>query len=154
MIEVVVVCGIIALLAAIIVPSLLRSRTTTNEAAAIGNLRALGVSIHVFQTQNNRFPSDWQADMYAGADPDFGPPSFDVSMAGSEVQGYLFTYAGQPAGCTNNCTGYTLMANPESLATLGTRAFFLDQDGRIRHCTGAGPADATDALITDPPLAC
>ncbi len=154
LIELVVVFGIIALLAAIMVPSLLRSRTTTNEAAAIGNLRALGVSIHVFQTTNNRFPSDWQADMYTNAEPDFGPPSFDLSMAGSDVQGYLFTYAGQPGGCAADCTGYTLVANPTSLGTLGTRAFFIDQTGKIRHCTGGGPADATDLLITDPPVAC
>lgn len=154
MIELVVTAGIIGLLAAIAVQSILRARSTTNEATAIGNLHALASVLHMYHAVNNVFPSNWQAAMFDDADPDYGSPSFNVPMTNSLVQAYLYTYAPQPGGCSTDCAGYILTANPQSLGSLGTRAFFVDETGRVRHCTGAGPADATGALVTDPPAAC
>lgn len=155
LIELIVAIGIVALLTAVLVPNLMRTRTTTNEAAAMGNLRAIGISLQVFYAQNNGYPPLWQADMFADANPDFGPPIFDVPMMDSFVQGYGYTYAAQPPGCADEtCVGCTVTANPERVGNLGTRAFFVNHTGKIRHCAGAGPADASDPLVTDPPVAC
>ncbi len=154
LVELVVALGIVGLLVAVAIQSILRARSTTNEATAIGNLHALASMLHTHHSINNVFPSNWQADMYDNVDPDYGPPSFNMSMTNSLFQGYLYTYTAQPSGCATGCTGYFVTANPQSLGSLGTRAFFLDNTGRVRHCTGSGPAEATDALVTDPPADC
>ena len=41
LVEIMIVVAIIALLAAIAIPNVLRGRTTANESAAIGNMRAI-----------------------------------------------------------------------------------------------------------------
>jgi hypothetical protein len=92
--------------------------------------------------------------MYTNANPDFGPPSFNVAMTGQQIQGYTYTYAaGAVAGQT-----YTLLAVPANIGTTGTRTFFASQDGLVRHCQSPpagtvanGPNWATiDAPPTNP----
>jgi len=155
LVELVVVVGIIALLATVTIQNILRSRTTANEATAIGNLRELRSSLEMYRAQNNSFPADWQTDMYTDADPDFGPAMFNVPMTGQTVQGYNYTYTPLPAGCTPpSCTDYNFTAVPLNPGTTGTRAFFVNATGTVRHCTGSGPADASDATIDQPPNPC
>jgi len=157
LIEVMIVVAIIALLAAIAVPNVLRGRTSANESAAVGNLRALASSLEMYRSVNNSYPDAWQADLYTAADPDFGPPSYnlDIQGAAQTVQGYAFRFTPLPAGCAEpNCLQYTITANPQTLGRTGTRAFFLDEAGTPRHCTGAGPADVLDRTIDQGPLAC
>jgi len=167
LVEIMIVVAIIALLAAIAIPNVLRGRTSANEASAIGNLRALVSSLEMVRSVNQAYPAleTWQATMY-GADclaatapvPDFGPPSFCTAdlnggagapPAGSQVQGYSYNYTGAaaPAGT------YTITANPVTLNTTGTRSFFVDESGVIRHCTGTG-ATVTDPSIDQAPIAC
>ena len=156
MIELAVVVGIIALLASLTIQNILRARSTSNEGAAVGNLHGLMQSLQMYQAQHNGFPSDWQADMFTSANPPYASPAFNVPMTDSVVQGYLYTYeyVPGPAICPSACSAYILRANPQTEGWLGTRAFYADQTGRIRHCTGAGPGHATDALITEAPTAC
>ena len=52
LIELMIVVAIIAIIAAIAIPGLLRSRLGTNEASAIGSLRSLATSQAQFQNQN------------------------------------------------------------------------------------------------------
>ena len=167
LVEIMIVVAIIALLAAIAIPNVLRGRTTANEAAAIGNLRALLSSLEMARSVNQAYPAleTWQATMY-GADclaatapvPDFGPPSFctaDLNAGagappvGSQIQGYSYNYTGAAAPAQT----YTINANPVNLGQTGTRSFFVDQSGVIRHCTGAG-ADVNDVSIDAIPVAC
>ena len=164
LVEIMIVVAIIALLAAIAIPNVLRGRTTANESAAIGNLRSLVSSLEMFRSVNNVYPptNTWLAQMYgancnAGTapDPDFGPPSFCVDLgAGAVVQGFTYTYAGAAAPAAT----YTLLTTPQNIGTTGTRTFFTNQSGLIRHCqsppAGAvanGPTWATiDAAPTNP----
>ena len=147
LVEIMIVVAIIALLAAIALPNVLRGRTTANESASIGNLRALLSSLEMARSVNNVYPLDiaantWIQVMYVGADPDFGPPSFNNTMAGGAtaatglVQGYRYTYA---AGATAGQT-YTILALPSTLGTTGTRSFFVNESGLVRHCVGTGTA--------------
>ena len=141
LVEIMIVVAIIALLAAIAIPNVLRGRTTANESSAIGNMRALVSSLEMFRSVNAAYPTpvaNWQANMYpAGGVPAFGPPSFNNTMVGGNtaatglVQGYKYTYAG-PAGAT-----YTVQATPSVLNSTGTRSFFVDESAQIRHCTTA-----------------
>ena len=156
LVEIMIVVAIIALLAAIAIPNVLRGRTTANESAAIGNMRALVSSIEMFRSVNNLYPTTgvgWQPAMYeancaveAAPTPDFGPPSFCNTMAGGAtaatglVQGFLWTYTGNAAG-----TNYTLQATPSVVNNTGTRSFFADESGIVRHCTTV--AQGTQATV-------
>ena len=161
LVEIMIVVAIIALLAAIAIPNVLRGRTTANETAAVGNLRALVSSLEMARSVNNTYPltANWAANMYTTPDPDFGPPSFNHPMDGTAcpsgaasscTQGYRYTYT-SGAGTT-----YTLLATPDTLGTTGTRSFVATEAGLIRHCTGTGTAanmtDATPAPTIDAPV--
>ena len=158
LVEIMIVVAIIALLAAIAIPNVLRGRTSANESAAIGNLRALVSSLEMFRSVNNAYPltANWLANMYTTPDPDFGPPSFAHAMDGTAcppaaasacTQGFRYTYT-SAAG-----TVYTINTNPDVLGNTGTRSFFADESGVIRHCTGTG-ATVADPSIDAPPVAC
>lgn len=161
LVEIMIVVAIIALLAAVAIPNVLRGRTTSNESAAIQNLRALVSSLEMYRSVNNVYPATntWLAQMYgadcnAGTapDPDFGPPSFCLAMAASAVQGYNYTYTGAAAPAQT----YTLLAVPTTLGTTGSRSFLATQTGLIRHCTGTGTAGnmTADSTIDAAPGAC
>ena len=144
LIEIMIVVAIIALLAAIAIPNVLRGRTSANEAAAVGNLRALTSGNEMYRSVNNVYAqtANWQADMYpAGGVPAFGPQPFNIAMTGQTVQGYNYTFNGRPAGCTDaagNCTQYAILAAPQTLNQTGTRSFFVNETGTVRHCIGTG----------------
>ncbi len=163
LVEIMIVVAIIALLAAIAIPNVLRGRTSANESAAIGNIRALISSLEMFRSTNNAYPATaaWVTGMYTNANPAFGPPSFNHTMDGtvcpssatsSCVQGYDYTYA------SGGASTYTLLVLPDVLNTTGTRSFYADETGVIRHCTvppagtvANGPTWATiDAAPTNP----
>ena len=133
LVEIMIVVAIIALLAAIAIPNVLRGRATANEAAATGNIRALVSSLEMYRSSNNQYPTAWQADMYTNATPAYGPPSFNLNLATAQVvQGYNYIYV-QGATVQN----YTLDAWP-SATTNGTRAFYVDDTGVVRHCRCPG----------------
>ena len=166
LVEIMIVVAIIALLAAIAIPNVLRGRTTANETAAIGNTRALVSSLEMFRSVNNRYPTTaqtWQTGMYevdcaveTAPTPDFGPPSFCKLMdgtnaaAGGLTQGYLWTYANPDAAGGN----YTLRATPQTVNNTGTRSFFADESGIIRHCTTVtqGTQATAASLPVDQPV--
>ena len=143
LVEIMIVVAIIALLAAIAIPNVLRGRTTANETSSIGNLRALVSSLEMFRSVNSAYPQTgtWVAQMYPAApQPAYAPPSFNVPMAGgaaSTVQGYAYIYTGLPIGCTNalgNCTQYTVTSTAQALGGTGVRSFVADETGVERHC--------------------
>ena len=157
LVEIMIVVAIIALLAAIAIPNVLRGRTTANESAAIGNMRALISSLEMERSVNGVYPQPdgaaFMTAMYgdcAGAPPtpDFGPPSFCRALnggdPGSVVQGYKYTSAAPAAGTT-----YTLNATPQTVNNTGTRSFLANETGLIRHCTtGTQDKQATVASQT------
>ena len=156
LVEIMIVVAIIALLAAIAIPNVLRGRATANESAAIGNIRALVSSQEMYRSVNNTYPTvagGWQAAMFPAGAPAYAPPSFNNPMDGTaaaQVQGYIYTYAD---GVTPG-QQYTLTALPSAPNQTGTRAFFVDDTAVIRHCNGvAGGGAATVASLTiDQPL--
>ena len=166
LVEIMIVVAIIALLAAIAIPNVLRGRTTANESSSIGNLRALVSSLEMYRSVNNSYPDAWQADMYTTPNPDFGPPSFNNTMAGGltaatgMVQGYRYTYAaGAGVACVEPaCTVYDILAIPQTLNTTGTRSFYADESGLISHCTGSAAVanfrDLNEATIDTQATAC
>ncbi len=160
LIEVMLVVVIISILAAIAIPGVLRSRCEASESQAIGNLHTL---VNVLETYRANLPSypgsaiGWQAALYGvdcspgtAPDPDYGPSAFCVSMNNSSVHGYRYTYTPSAAA---NANGYTITADPVTFGVTGTRAFFVDESGVIRHCLGASGATAASAVVAHPPNA-
>jgi type II secretory pathway pseudopilin PulG len=143
-----IVVAIIALLAAIAIPNVLRGRATANESAATGNFRALVNALEMYRSTNNEYPDAWLTDLYTDAEPDYGPPAFSVNLDSAQtVQGYTYLYD-QTAAQT-----YVLDAYP-SATTNGTRAFFVDEDGTPRHCRcpAAGCSATVNAVATSSTL--
>lgn len=148
LVEIMIVVAIIALLAAIAIPNVLRGRATANESAAIGNVRALVNGLEMYRATNNEYPDDWQADLYTDAEPDYGPPSFDLDLGtGDDVQGYSYVYA------QGSATTYDLDVYPAGTSD-GTKAFHVDESGTVRHCRcpSDGCDDTINASETDPTL--
>jgi hypothetical protein len=132
----------------------------TSESQAIGNLHTLRNALETYRANLPSYPGSavgWQPAMYgadcdAGTvpDPDFGPRAFCVGMNNSAVHGYRYTYMPSAAVTAD---GYTITTVPVTFGVTGTRAFFIDDSGVIRHCTGASGATAASALLTQPPNA-
>ena len=150
LVEIMIVVAIIALIAAIAIPNLLRARHNANETVAIGNIRTLGSALESFRAAQT--PKSYPVPggfaglaLLSGA----APPYVDATLtAAAGRQGYTFTYTpgGAVAGAVNT---YTLTAIPSvGLAGVsGTRSFFVDQSGVIRvNAAGAAP------VVGDPPL--
>jgi type II secretory pathway pseudopilin PulG len=148
-----IVVAIIALLAAIAIPNVLRGRTTANEAASIGNLRALMSSVEMYRSVYQAYPSNWDLDMYTNVTPAFGPPSFNLNIDGGPqaVQGFNYQYWQTGTG------SFELLAAPVT-ANDGSRSFYLDQTGLIAHCSGTGTRaqlnDGNEATIDAQPNTC
>jgi len=154
LVEIMIVVAIIALLAAIAIPNVLRGRTSANESAAVGNIRALVSSLEMYRSVNNSYPDAFRGDMYTAATPDFGPPSFDLDIqtGAQTVQGYNYRFT--PTGTEPNVTQYTLTATPQTALRTGTRSFFVDETGTIRHCVVVNQGDlatVADATIDGAP---
>lgn len=160
--EIMVVVCVIAILAAVIVPNLLRARLSTFEAITVQNLKTLQKALEMYRAVHDGYPDDWQADMYPGIGPAFGPPSFNVNIqdpAWVTLQGYQYQYQGQPPGCVEpvGCGSYLLWARPKTLNRTGSRSFITGVEIELRHCLAASSddlADSDDALIGVEPSAC
>lgn len=146
LIELMIVVAIIAIIAAIAIPNLLRSRMSANEAAAIGSMRT--VSSAEAQFQAAALPGFTFASGMGqyGTLPNLGatnPPFIDSALGGAagNKQGYNFVAA--PGGVDGAPT-YTANAQPLQPNGSGIRTFFVDQSGVItfrNDGAAAGPND-------------
>ena len=128
LIELMIVVAIIAIIAAIAIPNLLRSRMQSNESSAIGNLRTVVGAQTSYHASNNVYTTDF-ADL-TGATPPFLDGDWGVAKSG-----YTFTLGGSTSNFS--CTG-----SAEEYGVTGGRGFFVDASGVIRYAEGAD-ADAT-----------
>lgn len=132
LVEIMIVVAIIALIAAIGIPNLLRARHNANEGAAVGNMHTLVSAMESFRANQN--PTTYPANLAALGSAT--PPYVDTVLAAGTRQGYGFTYA---FGTANT---YTLTAAPVTPGVTGTRGFFTNESGVLR---AANPAPATVA---------
>ena len=158
LVEIMIVVAIIALIAAIAIPNLLRARHNANETAAIGNMKTLVDGLEEFRA--NQSPTTYpgpgvvSGGLAAVTLPNLAllvPPYFDAILAGGVRQGYTFVYlqgavlvinVTTAPGVTvpfNTYNTYTLTAQPNAIGTTGTRQFFVDESGVIR-VNQVGPA--------------
>ena len=144
LIELMIVVAIIAIIAAIAIPNLLRSRMAANEASAIGSLRTISSAEIQFQAANI---------LTVGNVGSFGtltqlgaedPPFLDAVLGGANPAkaGYQFSLlVTDPA--TGVAPGFTCEGTRQG-AQSGSRSFFVNDSGVVTWVIGDGPATSTD----------
>ncbi len=144
LIELMIVVAIIAIIAAIAIPNLLRSRMSANEASAIGSTRTVS-------SAEVQYQSAALTPLIAGIG-DYGtlvqlgaavPPFIDATLAAGAKSGYVFANA---VTSVAPVPSYTCTGSPGN-ANSGSRAFFVDDSGVLRFVSGVGPATAADAPL-------
>src|SRR5262249_2597085 len=137
--------GGLGVAAAIAIPSLLRARTSANEAAAIGDIRTVISAEAAYQASNNGA----YAELRCLGDPKTciggysGPTFIDANLASlADKSGYKRAFfAGQQMQGGIDQFAYT--ATPVTPGQTGTRSFCGDSTGVVCANPGGTPIDAT-----------
>lgn len=146
LIELAMVLLIIAIIASIGIPSLMRSRMAANEGAAVATMRTISSAQVQFQAAAILpFPSGmgrYSPDLTTlGAQV----PSFiDTILAVGNKEGFIFTTIG---GGVDGGPTFMAHATPLALAASGNRSFFINDSGLITFIAGAGPAGPGDSPV-------
>ena len=123
LVEIMIVVAIIALLAAIAIPNLLRARLTANEASAQATLRTISTAAETYAAANNgNFPTS--IDDLSG---NVTPPYLNEDYTDRPRQGYNYTFDSTSAG-------YSATANATDCGSTGNRNFNITTGGVL---TGA-----------------
>src|SRR5271154_5453301 len=91
LVEIMIVVAIIALLAAIAIPNLLRARMTSNDALAKATLRAISTAAESYGTSNNGNYPGAEASLTGATPPYLNEAYCAISQAnGSGLAGYTY----------------------------------------------------------------
>ncbi len=129
LVEIMIVVAIVALLAAIAIPNLLRARVNANESNAQATLRTISTACESYAAANNgNYPTSIAT--LTGANP----PYLNEDYTASARQGYAFACG------TLAATGYSCTATPTTCNTTGTRTFTITTGGVLTSaaCGGGG----------------
>ena len=129
LVEIMIVVAIIALLAAIAIPNIIRPRMTANETAAQATLRTFSTACETYATANNGTYPTAETDLTGAT-----PPYLNKSLVGT-TGGYTFTEAFAAGGA-----GYSMKAEPVSFGKTGNHSYCIK--------TGGVESSAAAATIT------
>ena len=116
LVEIMITVAIIALLAMIAIPAILRARATANDAVARTTLKALSHASETYSLTMGSYPLDITS-LRAVT-----PAYINNSYCGTTVAGYVYS-------CTFASTGYTLKADPVAMNTTGMTTFTMTTGG-------------------------
>jgi prepilin-type N-terminal cleavage/methylation domain-containing protein len=120
LVEIMIVVAIIALLAAIAIPNLLRAKISANDALAKGKLRTLSTASETYATTNSgNYPGAIAS--LTGATP----PFLSEDPCGQTMSGFTYT-------CTFTAGGYTFVAVPVTAGTSGTTTYTMTTGGVLQ----------------------
>jgi prepilin-type N-terminal cleavage/methylation domain-containing protein len=152
LIELLIVVAIILIIAAIAIPSLIRSRIAANQASAIESLRVLGTAEVTYAAI---YGNGYSASLtQLGSPPAGAVPSasaaglIDDLLVSGTKSGYTFTYTATLLDATGRYNGYTILANPTQPGISGVDYYYEDETHLIRMNTTA-PAGSTDSYVAD-----
>jgi type II secretory pathway pseudopilin PulG len=130
-----IVVAIIALLAAIAIPNLLRQRITANESAAQATLRTISTAFETYAAAHDgQYPTDVGTQLITANPPYLNENYFTKCTAAAPCSGYAYS-PGTPA-----VTGYSITGRPTSCTTSGTKSFIVTTGGVLSTdatCTAA-----------------
>jgi prepilin-type N-terminal cleavage/methylation domain-containing protein len=152
LIELLIVVTIIAVIAALAAPGLLRARMTSNESSAIASLKITTSAELAYAAScgSGAFASTYMTLSTPPAAGSVGFISADLGSAAPRKSGYSFTLgagAGSGAGpidCngTGTITAYYAKAAPDSVGMTGTRSFAVNTAATIWQLFGGiAPAE-------------
>jgi len=154
LVEIMIVVAIIALLAAIAIPNLLRARLTANEAAAQASLRTISTAMESLRSTTGSYESVAGTDATLGflGNPGVGVPPYIDTVLGCATppcakQGYNFAQIIVEA---DNQT-YVVAGQPLTANVTGIRSFCVTEDGVVR-VQAAGGAIASRAACQALPI--
>ena len=131
LVEIMIVVAIIALLAAIAIPNLLRARVTANESAAQATLRTISTALETYAAANSGLYAPADGTTTDGYLRSPTPPYLNKSYCGATESGYAY-------GCTIDRATFSVTSRPTSCTTSGTKSFLITTGGVL----------ATDATCT------
>jgi len=112
-----IVVAIIALLAAIAIPNLLRAKISANDALAKATIRAISTASESYATsKNGNYPVDITS--LTGASPAY----LNTAYCGQTLSGYVYS-------CTFGAASYTVAATPMTVGTSGTTTYTITTGG-------------------------
>jgi type IV pilus assembly protein PilA len=122
LVEIMIVVAIIALLAAIAIPNLLRARMSANDALAKATLRAMSTAAESYATANNgNYPGNETS--LTAATPPYMNTGYCTKSQGSGLAGYIYNCAGM------SYSSYTITATPVSIGSSGTTVETISTGG-------------------------
>jgi len=152
LVELLIVVAIILVIAAIAIPSLIRSRIAANQASAIESLRVLGTSEVTYAAI---YGNGYSATLAALGPPPAGAiPStsaaglIDELLVSGAKSGYTFTYTPTLLDSTGRYNGFSMWANPQQVGISGVDFYYEDETHLIRMNTTA-QAGSTDSFVAD-----
>jgi len=146
LIELLIVVAIILIIAAIAIPSLLKSRIAANEASAVGSVRSINTS-QVTYSNSCQFYAAVLLDLNTGGACAAGANTIDPVLAAGVKSGYLITSIAPgttPAGTIS--TTFDVHADPQTAGVSGVRHFFSNESLVIR-VNSAGVATNASAPL-------
>jgi type IV pilus assembly protein PilA len=145
LIELLIVVAVILIIAAIAIPSFLRSKMRANEASAVSSLRTITTAEVVYSTTYNiGYSTSLNALGGTGAVIDQSNAGLiDSVLSAGSKSGYTFTYVALSSDANGNILTYSANADPVLPGTTGDTHFYVDQTSLIRsnQTATAGPND-------------
>jgi type IV pilus assembly protein PilA len=157
LIELLIVVAIILIIAAIAIPSMLRSRMAANAATAVANVRTItSASVSYSVTYSNGYPPSLSAlGGVEGAaatcnasiliDPILSTTPYQKTGYQFNLQGDQGNVSSPPAGCTAGYVGYLITSAPITIGLTGYMSYCSDESGIIHYNT-TGATAATSAV--------
>ena len=114
LVEIMIVVAIIALLAAIAIPNLLRAKMTANDSLAKATLRAMSTAAESYGTANNGNYPLTESSLTGSTPPFLNTAYCAISQSNSSgLAGYVYN-------CTMSSTGYSITATPIAIGSTGS----------------------------------
>ncbi len=120
LVEIMIVVAIIALLAAIAIPNLLRARVNANETNAQATLRTISTACESYAAANN---GNYPAAIATLTSTASGPAYLNEDYTAAARQGYVFACG------TMSTSAYSCTATPSTCNTTGTKRFTITTGG-------------------------
>ena len=147
LIELLIVVAIILIIAAIAIPSLLRSKMAANEASAIGSLRTMNTAfVNYASTYAVGYPANLTDLAPSNSPSSTAADLLDSALVTGTKSGYGFSYVPGAAGPDGVISTYSVTATPLTPGVSGQRGFFTDQSLVIR-ANPSGIASSSDSPI-------
>ncbi|OQX81369.1 MAG: hypothetical protein B6D56_02675 [Candidatus Omnitrophica bacterium 4484_70.1] len=134
LVEIMIVVAIIALLAAIAIPSFLRARLNANESAAVSALHTISTAAQSYRSVNPKYPSALTS--LSSAEPAY----IDSVLGSGAKQGYSFYLEG-------HTYTFSATARPVTYGKTGVRSFYVDESGIIRYTTANATPTTTSPVL-------